>query len=231
VAGTALLWNNIRSDGQLNGATLHHGMPVKSGYKAVITKWFRSVDGKPHYNKEENELLPPLTKDGFLKSTVPENLFTTLNEFYQNGRKQATSERIPDFISNKAGEQPSVLIELTEELRQSVHETLQPLVEAWIGDYLESTYVYGVREYRNGAVLKEHRDRLKTHVASVIINIDQEVDTDWPLVMDDHHYRRHNVLLKPGEMVFYEGARLKHGRPSTLDGNRFANVFVHYKNK
>jgi len=230
VAGTALLWNNIRSDGQLNGATLHHGMPVTSGYKAVITKWFRSVDYKPLYNKEENEFLSPLTKDGFLKKAVPEQLFAALYEFYQNGRQQATSESIPDFISNKAGEQPSVLIELTDELRQDVHETLQPLVEAWIGDYLEPTYVYGVREYRDGAVLKEHRDRLKTHVASVIINVDQEVDADWPLVIDDHHYRRHNVLLKPGEMVFYEGARLKHGRPSALQGKRFANVFVHYKN-
>ncbi len=229
VAGTAVVWNNIGSDGELNSATMHHGMPVKSGFKAIITKWFRSNDGISRYNKEDNELLPPLTKDGFLKKKVPEALYSTLFDVYQNGREQAISESIPEFISSDSVKQPSVVIELTDELRRTVHETLQPMVEAWIGDYLEPTYVYGVREYREGAELKMHRDRIATHIASVIINVDQEVDSDWPLVIDDHHYRRHNVLLKPGEMVFYEGGRLMHGRPSKLHGKRYANVFVHYK--
>ena len=229
VAGTALLWNNVGPDAQLNSATMHQGRPVKAGYKAVITKWFRSVDGMPRYNKEDNELIKPLTKDGFLKRAMPKDLYRTLSDFYQNNREQSTSETIPDFINNKSGEQPSVLIELTDELRALVHETLQPLVEAWMGDYLEPTFVYGIREYRNGAELKEHRDRIHTHVASVIINIDQDVKSDWPLIIDDHHYRRHSVLLKPGEMVFYEGARLKHGRPTALDGQHYANIFVHFK--
>jgi prolyl 4-hydroxylase len=39
--GTAVLWNNLRADGSGNYDTLHHGMPVKAGYKAIITKWFR----------------------------------------------------------------------------------------------------------------------------------------------------------------------------------------------
>jgi len=229
VAGTAIVWSNIGYDGELNNATMHHGMPVISGYKAVITKWFRSVDGIPRYNKVANELLPPLTKDGFLKQQVPEELYDTLYQFYQDGRDQAISESIPEYISSKAVEQPSVVVELTDELRHKVHETLQPMVEAWIGNYLEPTYVYGVREYREGAELKVHRDRIATHIASVIINIDQEVNSDWPLVIDDHYYRRHNVLLKPGEMIFYEGGRLMHGRPDKFDGKRFANVFVHYK--
>jgi prolyl 4-hydroxylase len=29
-------------------------------------------------------------------------------------------------------------------------------------------------------------------------------------------------------MVFFEGARLKHGRPYALDGQYYANIFVHY---
>jgi len=40
-AGTAVLWNNLRADGSPNYDTLHHGMPVKAGNKAIITKWFR----------------------------------------------------------------------------------------------------------------------------------------------------------------------------------------------
>ena len=39
--GMAVLWNNLKPDGTPNYDTLHHGMPVTAGYKAIITKWFR----------------------------------------------------------------------------------------------------------------------------------------------------------------------------------------------
>jgi prolyl 4-hydroxylase len=39
--GRAVLWNNLRPDGSGNYDTLHHGTPVRAGYKAIITKWFR----------------------------------------------------------------------------------------------------------------------------------------------------------------------------------------------
>ena len=60
--------------------------------------------------------------------------------------------------------------------------------------------------------LKMHRDRPHTHIISVIINVDQEVNQPWPLVLEDNFYRQHHVLLKPGDMLFYEGARLIHGQ-------------------
>ncbi len=39
--GQAVIWNNMQPDGQPNPHTLHQGMPVTSGAKAIITKWFR----------------------------------------------------------------------------------------------------------------------------------------------------------------------------------------------
>lgn len=39
--GRLLAWNNRLPDGQINPATLHHGMKVRSGIKYVITKWYR----------------------------------------------------------------------------------------------------------------------------------------------------------------------------------------------
>ena len=39
--GMAVIWNNLKPDGSGNYDTLHHGTPVKRGYKAIITKWFR----------------------------------------------------------------------------------------------------------------------------------------------------------------------------------------------
>lgn len=39
--GTAVIWNNLHADGTPNHFTMHHGMPVVSGHKIIITKWFR----------------------------------------------------------------------------------------------------------------------------------------------------------------------------------------------
>jgi prolyl 4-hydroxylase len=40
-AGKLLCWNNRLPDGEVNPATLHHGMKVRKGVKYVITKWYR----------------------------------------------------------------------------------------------------------------------------------------------------------------------------------------------
>jgi prolyl 4-hydroxylase len=40
-AGKLLFWNNRLANGQVNPATLHHGMKVRKGLKYVITKWYR----------------------------------------------------------------------------------------------------------------------------------------------------------------------------------------------
>jgi len=39
--GQAVIWNNMQPDGWPNPHTLHQGMPVTTGAKAIITKWFR----------------------------------------------------------------------------------------------------------------------------------------------------------------------------------------------
>lgn len=40
--GTAVVWNNLNPDGTPNNHTLHQSNPVEQGYKAIITKWFRT---------------------------------------------------------------------------------------------------------------------------------------------------------------------------------------------
>ena len=39
--GKLVCWNNCRSDGTLNPATIHHGMKVRAGTKYIVTKWYR----------------------------------------------------------------------------------------------------------------------------------------------------------------------------------------------
>jgi prolyl 4-hydroxylase len=227
-AGRLLIWNNLDGDGNPNHATLHHGLPVEKGYKAVITKWFRQNGEGEKFTKEANENLPAYEPTGFKKLRIPKPLFGEIQNFYEENQSQFVEEVVEGFISG-VGDSGSALLPLPLEISDNIHKNLQPQLEKWCGVKLEPTFVYGIRKYGRGARLKVHRDRIETHIISAILNIDQDVDEDWALHIDDHFYRQHKLNLIPGEMIFYEGGKLSHGRPEPLKGNYYSNIFVHYK--
>jgi prolyl 4-hydroxylase len=227
--GTALVWNNLDSNGIPNTWTKHQGLPVVSGEKFVTTKWFRSTTTPALSTRTPAEHIKPYTKLGLKKMSIPVHLFHTLAAFYHSRIQKAMPERGCEHLIMTGGKScGSELIELTDNLRKLTQTILQPIAEEWLGKSLKPTYVYGVRIYRNSCVLGLHRDRPNTHVIGIVLNIDQDVLEDWPLVIQDHTYRTYHVSLRPGEMLLFEGARLQHGRPIPLRGTRFANVFCHY---
>ena len=63
---------------------------------------------------------------------------------------------------------------------------------------------------------------------SAIINVSQ-AGAPWPLFILDNAGSQHRVELEPGQMLWYESARLPHGRPQTFTGDHFDNIFVHFK--
>ena len=138
-AGTALIWNNRLPDGSCNPDTLHCGSPVLAGFKAVLTKWFRSPNAGHVFNREDNERLPALTHNGFLLTDVPKYTYQALLDFYRSNRSQSSEEHIPQFIQSESSGPPSELIELPDVLKAQVHADLQFSMENWIGDYLEPT--------------------------------------------------------------------------------------------
>ena len=229
--GKAVIWNNLLPDGKSNNNTLHQAHPIIKGTKCIITKWFRSRGIGEAYIKEPNELIDNFTKKGFKKTKLNKDLYAKILSFYQdNQHLSVVEDRGSDFIYTDDSQTPaSSMIELPEDMRAEIHSLLQPRLSKWCGKALEPTFVYGIRTYHNGAILKPHRDRLNTHIISAIININQKINTPWPLHIEDNYYRPHEVLLQPGEVVFYESARLLHGRPQALDGDHFANIFCHYK--
>lgn len=229
--GRVVIWNSLYLDGTPNQNSLHHAHPVRKGGKTVITKWFRTKDGLPAFSREDNENIPNYTEIGFKKSKLPQALFHKIRKFYRQNLPNQVGETVTGGFILGTGESArgSSLVELPEALREEIHACLKPRVEAWSGIDVEATFVYGIRIYHDGAVLKEHRDRLGTHTFGVIINVDQDVNEDWPLSIEDTYYRRHDVILKPGEIIYYEGGRLLHGRPTPLNGEQFANIFCHFK--
>ena len=106
-----------------------------------------------------------------------------------------------------------------------------------------------VCRYTRGAWLAGHVDHTKTHVLSAIINLGQKVEEPWPLDIVDYEKRPHRVILKPGDLVWYESSRytfsasirallvqllmasscrLMHGRVQPLKGDYYDNIFVHW---
>jgi hypothetical protein len=50
----------------------------------------------------------------------------------------------------------------------------------------------------------------------------------WPIFIEDYHGRTHEVILTPGDMLFYESSKCFHGRPKKFHGSWYSSVFVHY---
>ena len=121
-----------------------------------------------------------------------------------------------------------VIIPLSPQLKDTLLETLHPMAEAWAGMKLLGSAVYGIRRYTEGAWLASHLDQMSSHVISVIINLAQK-GKPWPLFIKDHEGETHKVYLEPGQMLWYESARLPHGRPLSFEGEFYDNVFVHFK--
>lgn len=172
--------------------------------------------------------IPQLTPQGFTRLKTPEELWVALRACLTG--ITPVPEVVEKFITAAPGQTPSELHPLSDTLKGFIHARLQLDIESWIGRQVAPTYVYGIRTYHDTATLRMHRDRSLTHVASVIINVDQQqIRKPWPLHIQDHAGNDHLIYLEPGDMLFYEGARLLHGRPDPLEGESFSNVFVHYK--
>lgn len=189
-----------------------------------------------------NDWVPQFTRVGFEKSRIPDHLYEMILTEYEEMKKRPTTPEAcePSVINcQKIYESDEkcfttenskiYMMWLSEGVQQRLREDIQPLAEAWAGVSLEHTSTYGIRRYTNGSWLIAHIDRFTTHVISAILNIGQSVTKEWELHILDNSGEAHAVTLLPGEMIWYESARLLHGRPDALLGDYFDNLFIHYK--
>lgn len=121
---------------------------------------------------------------GFDKGRLPDDMFASLGAYYYNNRNP------PHKVLEEWGRHKGVFVNYWEtdvnfiqipwHLKRRWQGRLRELVEAWAGTELETTDMYGMREYTKGARLLTHVDRESTHAASLIVNIAQEdVTTPW----------------------------------------------------
>lgn len=231
--GRAVVWLNILPDGEGDHDTLHWGTPVLKGEKLIITKWFRTRGTTDDiFRLSLSNQIPNYTRLGYYKTRLSPELFRKIGLFYHQNKVKSeieTGYAIGNFIISSDKNPPCYYLQITKEMEEELKGELINPLQRWSNCQLEWTATYGIRTYQRGSFLKMHTDRYETHIISVIINVDQDIDEDWSLVLIDNYGREHEIILKPGEIVFYESGRCRHGRPNPLNGNSFSNIFFHSK--
>lgn len=184
-------------------------------------------------NSIQPSYLPKYTEMGFEKIKLTDEMFNRIKNTWNDKFKWPLNNDFKeieiDAIQNNNKNIVKSHLIVDDELNFYLHDNLKSILGEWSGEELEPTYVYGTRVYTDGSMLESHVDRYQTHIISAIINVDQKVNEPWPLQIYDDYGILHEVFLEPGEMLMYESSRLVHGREKPLNGDYFANIFVHYK--
>ena len=247
--GTAIVWKNSDGTGSENPASHHSGLAIVKGKKVIITKWFREKIYNPigderlatEYHDKNKKInfrspneLPKLSPLGFKVVKLPENTWRLIQEAYQLLQSVKTKEDwngITDFIHDKDGNAPVEILNMDHcfRIKEIIQEELKQLHEEFAGQPIEPVCIYGIRSYMRGAILENHTDRPQTHHVSSIVIVDKQVDTDWSLDFQDHDGEWHKIYAEPGDMILYESAICKHGRPDPFEGEFYRNMFIHYK--
>lgn len=166
---------------------------------------------------------------GFRKTTLDPTLFNLLKRRLASNRFKEEPDDVFEYVKNVEPGAPVTHFHPDAEFNRALLVALRPVHEEWCGFSLVESACYGIRVYLRGTYLYEHTDTPATHIISSTICVSRDTDEPWPLCIEDSAGKRHDVVLEPGEMLFYEGARLRHGRPYPLCGASYAGIYLHYR--
>ena len=196
--------------------------------KRLVRDMFETPDWLKEQTREQ-QAQAPYCGLGFKKGRLPTELHAHMLENIEKNASLFKPERDVNVIQSVEPGVIPVLFHEDMELNRSVMEALKPMHTTWSGMDLEEAACYGFRVYQRGAYLHNHVDRTHTHIISSTICVDHRLDKPWPLYVEDIDGKPYQVDMEPGEFLFYEGARLIHGRPWALNGDYYIGMFVHYR--
>lgn len=106
---------------------------------------------------------------------------------------------------------------------------LHPLMEKETGLSLFPTYSF-YRVYRNGDILKPHKDRPSCEISTTVCFNYSYDDSEytWPIIMDGN-----KINMSPGDIVIYRGVDLEHSRDRFIppyENDWHVQAFLHYVN-
>lgn len=170
---------------------------------------------------------------GFLKMSITKGMIASILDWYNANveiHKEDHGVITGGYTNNHVVLLSKLSLDKFPEIRQVIVDEMRYVLQWWTKLQLKHTDTFGVRIYHRESMLINHVDRDQTHIASAVIQLGQEVDEDggWPIEVISEEGEVYEVYLQPGEMVLYEGGKLKHGRPMRLRGENFSNVFSHF---
>jgi len=212
---------------------LNNYMPNTPGWKRLMEQRFAQVEELEHSGDRYEGyiqtihsafLVPNFTEHGFGLARCPDDLIDALRQGIRDGLPTARSENHVDVINGAV----PLFIDRPDLTDRVLHQ-LRGYAQAWSGVELTPYRAYGFRLYQNNSQLTMHIDKMQTHIISFILHIDSSDDAEpWPIFIEDYHGNTHEVILTPGDMLFYESSKLWHGRPKRLNGSWYSSIFVHY---
>ena len=183
--------------------------------------------------KRHNRVKRTFSELGFKKGRLPDDIFASMGAFYYNNRQHIVREEwTGKGVFVNWWETDCSFLQIPWAMKAKWQIRLRELVEEWAGVPIEQTDMYGLRRYEHGARLLTHVDREATHAVSLIVNIAQGNLTEpWPVEVNDHGDRLHEVIMEPGDIVYYESAKCLHARNRPLSGDDayYVNLFTHYR--
>ena len=169
---------------------------------------------------------------GYLHMQMPPRLrHELLNWFKTHYNTSSVLKHEPiygEYTNIHSNPMDKIDLDKFQDVRGIVIDEMKRVLEWWSGIDLYHTSTFGARIYHNDSMLINHVDRHQTHIASAVLQVAQDVDEGWPLEILDGKGGGVEVYMQPGEMILYEGATFKHGRPMRFRGRMFGNVFTHF---
>jgi len=191
-------------------------------------RYLNNVKGPP--------LVPGFYPNGFSNLRIPDEAYKIMLDAWESRKHKKKSEHFHrDSTQLNINEVPAYIVPLKKPEERRVIELVQPVLEAMSGIELEFSILYGMREYHRGAVVKGHCDVLETHIVSAIFHITHEQEPDEPHwnieVTGSEDGQRHRIEDQPGDLTYYESAKVIHGRPDPFNGTSWVNAFIHFRPK
>ena len=164
-------------------------------------------------------------------ATFVANYFSIKKQVYDTCRKTryiSPYETIIGYYEGAEEQIPHTFSCYSDVAMETLMLKCQPVMEKITGLKLTPAYTYA-RIYKNGDVLKRHKDRFSCEI-STTLNLGGE---PWALYLEPsgkEGLKGIKVDLKPGDMLVYSGCELEHWR-NKFKGKECVQAFLHYNNR
>ena len=185
-----------------------------------------------------------------IKQAIPKDLATFVANYFSMKKQVYDTCRQTRFISpnevllgeyeGAEGQIPHTYNSYSDIAMETLMLKCQPIMEKITGLKLTPAYTFA-RIYKNGDVLKRHKDRFSCEISttmnlggdpwSIYLSPNENVGIpDGKKITVESKAKGIKVDLKPGDMLVYSGCELEHWR-NKFKGKECIQAFLHYNNR